>query len=204
MDFYSYFSKAENIVQLISLIFFSVITILLFLKTGNVKHLERWLEQYFSEDNHFIGGTDNMKYRTEAYKDTKKSEAQTFDNVLMTYKVNKVTGKLEQVDKKDLQEFINSSLSLCLQSIMDKFLPSPENTDKTNELSEARSVENDIDFMQDYHEKLEAVKEKYNLPDSVTFDGVLDFLDKQHAIISTSIQKDLEKGVSENEKKENK
>lgn len=199
MDFYNYFSKAENIVQLISLVFFSVITILLFLKTGNVKHLERWLEKYFSEDNNFLGGAD-MKYRTEQTKGT--SEAQSFDNTLVKYKLNRVTGKLEKVDKVDLQEMINSCLSSCLQNILDKFLDpqEPPLASGKSDIFEQENVSKDIDFILDYNSKIDALKQKYGLDEFTSSEDTIKYI---HDYNDALKQKLAEKGGTQNEEKEN-
>ena len=104
MEFFSYFSKVENLISVIEFLCFFIVAILLFKKTGKISYLQSLLDKFYNKE------VDSMKYRTQNYQEKEKQPGQTFDKYLKVYHYNKVTGEVEETDEViDIQEMINST-----------------------------------------------------------------------------------------------
>ncbi len=107
-------------------------------------------------------------------KDVKKDEfTQTFDIYVTQYRLNKSTGELvEMPDKLNLQEFINSSASTCLQSQLEKLdLTSVTEADKIVELQ--NDLSDKLDYLAEAQDYFDEMIDKYHLPADSSWNDVL-------------------------------
>lgn len=108
---------------------------------------------------------------------------QTFDIYVTQYRLNKSTGELVELpDKLNLQEFINSSASTCLQAQLEKLdLTSVTDADKIVELQ--NDLSDKIDYLAEAQEYFDDMKDKYQLPADSSWNDVLAHLQslKQNA-----------------------
>ena len=171
MEFFSYFTKVESIVQLVEFVFFGIISIILFAKTGNTKTLNNLLTKFCDKKE-----VNEMKYRTENYVEKEKVEGQKFDNLLKVYRVNKVTNELEETGETiDIQEMINSSLSSCMTEVLSKFFPDNVPVDDENVLI-AQEMQDDLDYLQDTFAVAEKYRDMYNLDPAMSVREIFDFI----------------------------
>ena len=107
-------------------------------------------------------------------KDVNKDEfTQTFDIYVTQYRLNKSTGELVELpDKLNLQEFINSSASTCLQSQLEKLdLTSVTEADKIVELQ--NDLSDKLDYLVEAQDYFDEMINKYHLPADSSWNDVL-------------------------------
>ena len=149
----SYEEIIQYVVYLLSFIFCTVT----FLRTGKI-------------NKKLFGGIS----MNDVKKDAKKDEfVQTFDIYVTQYRLNKSTGELVELpDKLNLQEFINSSASTCLQSQLEKLdLTSVTEADKIVELQ--NDLTDKIDYLAEAQEYFDDMIDKYHLPAGSSWNDVL-------------------------------
>lgn len=137
-------------------------------------------------------------------KVAKKDEfVQTFDIYVTQYRLNKSTGELVELpDKLNLQEFINSSASTCLQAQLEKLdLTSVTEADKIVELQ--NDLSDKLDYLAEAQDYFDEMIDKYNLPADSSWNDVLVHLQtlKQNADAELQALQDKTKGDIKDEKK---
>lgn len=117
----------------------------------------------------------DMIYRLPSYKeDEKEVKGQTFDTTVPVYQFNEKTGQVDEVDREDIVEKIQSVCPSPLQSIIDTLNPSPDTDvvsgahmtpiDAISELREtAYDLMDDIDpdFVGDFKGLIDLISQKY-------------------------------------------
>ena len=112
--------------------------------------------------------------KDDVKKDFKKDEfTQTFDIYVTQYRLNKSTGELVELpDKLNLQEFINSSASTCLQSQLERLdLTSVTEADKIVELQ--NDLSDKLDYLVEAQDYFDEMIDKYHLPADSSWNDVL-------------------------------
>ena len=180
----SYEDIIQYAVYLLSFIFCTVT----FFRTGKI--------------NKKLYGGISMK--VDVKRDAKKDEfVQTFDVYVTQYRLNKSTGELVELpDKLNLQEFINSSASTCLQAQLEKLdLTSVTDADKIVELQ--NDLSDKIDYLADAQEYFDDLIDKYQLPADSSWNDVLVHLQtlKNNADAELQALQNKSKGDSKDEKK---
>lgn len=128
---------------------------------------------------------------------------QTFDIYVTQYRLNKSTGELVELpDKLNLQEFINSSASTCLQAQLEKLdLTSVTEADKIVELQ--NDLTDKIDYLAEAQEYFDDMIDKYHLPVGSSWNDVLGHLQtlKQNADAELQALQNKTNGGNNDEKK---
>ena len=145
-----------------------------------------------------------ISMKEEVKKDAKKDEfAQTFDIYVTQYRLNKSTGELVELpDKLNLQEFINSSASTCLQSQLERLdLTSVTEADKIVELQ--NDLSDKLDYLVEAQDYFDEMIDKYNLPADSSWNDVLVHLQtlKNNADAELQALQNKSKGDNNDEKK---
>lgn len=112
--------------------------------------------------------------KDDVKKVAKKDEfVQTFDVYVTQYRLNKSTGELVELpDKLNLQEFINSSASTCLQAQLEKLdLTSVTEADKIVEVQ--NDLSDKIDYLAEAQDYFDEMIDKYHLPADSSWNDVL-------------------------------
>ena len=129
---------------------------------------------------------------------------QTFDIYVTQYRLNKSTGELVELpDKLNLQEFINSSASTCLQSQLEKLdLTSVTEADKIVELQ--NDLSDKLDYMAEAQDYFDEMIDKYHLPVDSSWNDVLAHLQTLKANADAELQalQNKSNGGNNDEKKE--
>lgn len=178
------FLKSNEFLEVLKVIVPLLLAIILFFKTGSTRSLERTLNTLLV--NNLQGGT-NMKYRTENYQDTEKVSGQTFDTLLKTYRVNKVSNELEETGEViDIQEMINSSVSSCLTEVLSRFFPDnvPVDNDK---VAIVEQMQDDLDYLQDTFAVAERYKEMLGLSPETSVQDVFKAVQLKSQELSNSL-----------------
>lgn len=173
MEFFSYFTKVENLISVIEFLCFFVVAILLFKKTGKISYLQSLLDKFYNKE------VESMKYRTQNYQEKDKQPGQTFDKYLKVYRYNKVKGEVEETDDRiDIQEMINSAYSGCLQDALNRFLPEYSNTpqDVVNDpnIVDVDELQDDLDVMRETMNIADHYREVLHLSDDVPVSEVFE------------------------------
>ena len=211
LDIINHFlSEYSTLFEFVAVIFYVVFGFVIFLKTKNINYLTEVF--------------DTMKkilYRTEgtALESSENLVGQSFDENKPTYRLNKASGELEQDGTVNVQELINSAVSVALERMLDKFLPqSTEIEEKTVELN---SMNDDLDYLVEAFNKAEDYREKYNLSENLSIQDIYkvvsnksnelvkqinDFTEKQKLatqikdeVIKEEVVKDEKKTIKESE-----
>lgn len=150
----------------------------------------------------------NLKYRTENYQSVKGFEpvSQTFKRVVPVYELDEKTNELVVVGTKDLQELVQSSRDCGLDVVLEKYgvLPPqmlPEVSSTTSEPYDATDIREDLEILADYHNEIEAMRQRYNIPDASEAD-VLKHISSLKADVDKKIQEELLKQSKEVKKDE--
>lgn len=180
----SYEDIIQYAVYLLSFIFCTVT----FFRTGKI--------------NKKLYGGISMK--DDVKKDAKKEKfVQTFDVYVTQYRLNKSSGELVELpDKLNLQEFINSSASTCLQAQLEKLdLTSVTDADKIVELQ--NDLSDKLDYLAEAQDYFDDLKDKYQLPADSSWNDVLVHLQtlKNNADAELQALQNKSKGDSKDEKK---
>lgn len=194
-NFMSFLQEYEKVIDIIQVIFFFIISIMLYRKTGNVKYLTEALEE--------------MKFRTASYNVTEKADdktgevktevlraSQSFNKLVPIYRLNKVTGELENTGEfVDIQEQIDSFKETALNSMLERFMP--QVVDDTADLTQ---VDNDLDFLAESFDIAEEYRERFNLPDKMSHKEI--FAHMKDYSVKLSEKLNVKNGGNEVEKKE--
>ncbi len=160
-EFFANFSF-EDIIQYVVYLLSFIFCTVTFFRTGKI--------------NKKLYGGISMN---DVKKDVKKDEfVQTFDVYVTQYRLNKSTGELVELpDKLNLQEFINSSASTCLQSQLEKLdLTSVTEADKIVELQ--NDLSDKLDYLAEAQDYFDEMIDKYHLPADSSWNDVLVHLQK--------------------------
>lgn len=113
---------------------------------------------------------------------------QTFDIYVTQYRLNKSTGELVELpDKLNLQEFINSSASTCLQAQLEKLdLTSVTEADKILELQ--NDLSDKLDYLAEAQDYFDEMIDKYHLPADSSWNDVLTHLQTLKANADAELQ----------------
>lgn len=147
----------EDIIQYVVYFLSFIFCTVTFFRTGKI-------------NKKLYGGT----FMKEEKKVAKNDEfVQTFDVYVTQYRLNKSTGELVELpDKLNLQEFINSSASTCLQAQLEKLdLTSVTDADKIVEVQ--NDLSDKIDYLAEAQEYFDDLKDKYQLPSDSSWNDVL-------------------------------
>lgn len=142
--------------------------------------------------------------KDDVKKVAKKDEfVQTFDVYVTQYRLNKSTGELVELpDKLNLQEFINSSASTCLQAQLEKLdLTTVTEADKIVEVQ--NDLSDKIDYLAEAQDYFDEMIDKYHLPADSSWDDVLVHLQtlKNNADAELQALQNKSKGDVKDEKK---
>lgn len=174
------FSNYDVIFNVIKMIVFFVLSIVLFIKTKDLKYLE-----------------DIVKYKTEHTKNN--SVAIGFETFKPVYKLNKVTNELEMTDEVvDIQELVNSCKDTCLQAVLDRFMPVDENVDVTS----YNSMIDDLDVLQGSIDLAEEYRSKFNLPLTMSIQDVYKTVQDKSVALKTKIDMEEKKFYEKKEIKQ--
>lgn len=193
MEFFSYFCKTENIVNFIEFLFFGVLALLLYKKTGDTSVLKKILGGYI------------MKYRTANYIDDVKArdKGTTFEQFSHVYRLNKVTGELEDTGELiDIQEQINSCVSACLTEVLSKFFPDNVPIDDDN-IVEVERMTDDLDALHEAFQVAESYRSALGLSDMATTAEIFAAMDAKRKDLWDKLNK-KEKEVLSDEKENDK
>ncbi|UPW40854.1 hypothetical protein [Sigmofec virus UA08Rod_6476] len=111
--------------------------------------------------------------------DKKKVVTQTFSPLVTQYRLNKVTGELEEVDEKlDVDKLIASHMDSTLHAMLDKYTP----IEVTDEI-EGRiyGIEDKLLSLTDALNTLEDVRDELKLGDKASITEVYEALEQQRA-----------------------
>lgn len=143
---------------------------------------------------------NKIKYKTCEYI----SLPLEFSEMEDEFKLNEKTGQLEKVGVINCQEIIQSNEDVALNKILDKYMP-----ETIMQIANQQKVEVDPNIVHEHfkpdlsdlgaeYERLELLKEKYDLPDSMSYDKVLESLKNK----KTSLENDILKIVNKSKGKE--
>lgn len=144
-----------------------------------------------------------MIYRKEDYQATESVAGQTFPTVKSVYRLNKIKNVLEETNEKvDIVALVQSSISSCLSSILDRFLfPTQETADG---IAEDNKTLDKLDLLQEAFETSQELKRRYGFDENLsmedTFSKVIDLREK--VAKHTQFLEDQGRQVKEKIKKE--
>lgn len=137
-----------------------------------------------------------IKYRTNNQTDS-TFVGQSFDKFKPVYRLNKVTGVLEETDEViDIQEVVNSCKDMALNAVLERFLPS---SIVGEDVAIVAKMQDDVDKMRDVLSLAEEYRDKYNLSDSLSTQEIFDTISKK----SIELKEKIEEIKKNDEKKEN-
>lgn len=199
MEFFDYFAKIDNLVGIFEFVSFFVISVMLFRKTGKISYLESLLKNLLEK-----GDSDVAKYRLENYQEKNPVKGQVFDKLIKVYRLNKVTGKLEETEETiDIQEMVNSSLSTCMTEVLSKFFP--ENIPQDESIIQVGEMQDDLDFLQETFQIAEKYRDALNLGADVSVQEIFACVQKEKTALENSLKQEKKEtvvGGVEDEKKE--
>lgn len=144
----------------------------------------------------------DMKYKTEssALKENAEDKGQTFEKNIPVYRLNKVTGELEDSGEVvDVDALVNSSKETALSFALDRFIPQEE-YDEVKEVYDI--MRDDLDLAQELTSVADSYRAKFGLGADVPVNEVFTYVRKKADELGT-ILKEKEREVIENEKKKN-
>lgn len=184
----------EKVIDLVQVVFFFIISIMLYRKTGNIKYLKECVHE--------------MKYRTPNYNVTEKTDKKTgevvttivrasqdFSKLVPIYRLNKTTNELEKTeDFIDLQEQIESYKEVALQSMLERFMPK-----LVDETADFVNVKGDLDMLTECFDVAEEYREKLGLDDTMSIQEVYKHMTEYSKTLADNIEKVKKGGQSEKE-----
>lgn len=180
----------EDIIQYVVYFLSFIFCTVTFFRTGKI-------------NKKLYGGISMKEEKKVANKD---EFVQTFDVYVTQYRLNKSTGELVELpDKLNLQEFINSSASTCLQAQLEKLdLTSVTEADKIVELQ--NDLSDKLDYLVEAQDYFDEMIDKYHLPEGSSWNDVLNHLQTLKANADAELQalQNKSNGGSNDEKKETK
>lgn len=125
-----------------------------------------------------------------AYKNLKKSRAQSFTPYEKDYILNPATNELEEKEvPKNVQEYIQSYVDTCLEKALEKFLPSDKVSEDNDHIVDYSETVQDLAVLGDAMELAEDYREKYGLPDTYSAKQIYDFVNQRAQSLKSSISK---------------
>ena len=112
-----------------------------------------------------------MLYRTENSVTRENKLSQSFSSFKPTFKLNEVSNELEITGKVDVQELINSCREMCLQSVLERFLPTSDTLNVSLQ-SEVNVLNDDLDYFMKVTSLANDYKEKLGLDPSLSVNDV--------------------------------
>lgn len=152
----------ESIFYLICFGLSFVFSLVTFLRTGKI-------------NKSLFGGISFMANKDNK-KSSKKDYSQSFDLYVTQYRLNEVTDELVELpDKLNLQEFINSSVTTCLQAQLEKLdLTSVTEADKVIEVQ--NDLVDKLDYFTNAQDYVDEMIDKYHLPADSSLQDVVQHL----------------------------
>lgn len=123
----------------------------------------------------------NLKYKTatSARKDSAQ-HSQTFSEYVKDYVLNPGTNELEELEvPKNIQAKIDSYVNTALESALERFMPKVVGDDNTS--IDYTAAAEDLAVVGDAMDRAEEYREKFNLPDTMTYKEIYDFIGTQAA-----------------------
>lgn len=171
-----------NNLEIIKIIIYVILTVILFIRTGNKKYMEE---------------LKNMIYRKENYQDKEKEKGQTFSQFKPVYRLNKATGLLEKTDEVvDVNELVNSCKDACLNALLERFMPCQTIEDVAQ--VEVNAMQDDLDIATETVNLANYYKEKFALPVETSIEDVFKVVNQKSQELKTKIEQSKE--VKGNEK----
>ena len=124
---------------------------------------------------------ENLKYKTaaNARKDS-ASHSQTFSEYVKDYVLNPGTNELEELEvPKNIQAKIDSYLDTCLEAALERFMPKVVAEEDT--IVDYTAAAEDLSVIGDAMDRAEEYREKFNLPDSMSYMEIYSFIGTQAA-----------------------
>lgn len=124
---------------------------------------------------------EKLKYKTaaNARKDS-ASHSQTFSEYVKDYVLNPGTNELEELEiPKNIQAKIDSYLNTCLEATLERFMPKVVAEDDVP--MDYTTAAEDLAVVGDAMERAEEYRERFNLPDSMSYKEIYDFIGSQAA-----------------------
>lgn len=144
-----------------------------------------------------------LKYLTEhSSKVLEKLSAQTFDNIVPVYRLNKVTGELVKTDEViDINEVVQSCKDQTLDYILDKYLPEQLNTVPISE-QVISSLDDDLDTLRDLGNIADEYRERFNLSDSMSISDIYNYVnnERKKAFDVLNAQKEKKEDIKDEKK----
>lgn len=126
--------------------------------------------------------------RNPNYQDSEKVSGQEFSNLKPVYRLNKATGELELTDEYvDITELVNSSKSIALDSILERFMPT--DGEVSNLVVEREELQDDLDVMRESFELADTYRKKYGLDDLTPVSEVFKIVKERSQKVNDEIAK---------------
>lgn len=168
-------SEYSYVIDVLKFALFVVISLLLFHKTKDIKYLKGALSAMIPR-------------RNPNYQDTEKVSGQEFSNLKPVYRLNKATGELELTDDFiDITELVNSSKSIALDSILERFLPT--DGEVSDLVVEREELQDDLDVMRESFELADTYRKKYGLDDLTPVSEVFKIVKERSQKVNDEIAK---------------
>ena len=189
LDIINHFlSEYSTLFEFFAVLIYVIFGFVIFLKTKDIKYLME------------VGDTvKKILYRTEgvALESSENLAGQSFQEEKPTYRLNKASGELEKDGTINVQELINSAVSVALERMLDKFLPqSGEIDEKTVELN---SMNDDLDYLVEAFNKAEDYREKFNLSENLSIQDIYHVVSNKSNELAKEINDFAEKQKLANE-----
>ena len=150
MDFFEWFSL--NWFEVLTTFISLLVALIVFFKTKDYKK--------------FLEVLKDMKFRLPNYLEKEEPEVQTFSKLKPVYKLNKITGELEDTGEViDIDEYVNSFKDQALQVVLERFMPALSHSDDVLEYQDTCS---DLDLMQESFLVADSYRVKYGLSDDLS------------------------------------
>lgn len=168
-------SEYSYVIDVLKFALFVVISLLLFYKTKDIKYLKGALSVMIPR-------------RNPNYQDTEKVSGQEFSNLKPVYRLNKASGELELTDEFiDITELVNSSKSIALDSILERFLPT--DGEVSDLVVEREELQDDLDVMRESFELADTYRKKYGLDDLTPVSEVFKIVKERSQKVNDEIAK---------------
>ena len=142
---------------------------------------------------------DNLKYKTAAAaRKSSAQHSQTFSEYAKDYVLNPGTNELEELEvPKNIQAKIDSYLNTSLEAALERFMPKVVAEDNTP--VDYTAAAEDLAVVGDAMDRAEEYREKFNLPDTMSYKEIYDFIGTQAAELKKKLgEMNKSKEVEEN------
>lgn len=162
------YNNFELIGNAVKMVIFGLLSLYLFIKTKNINYLQGDNELKTKQNVNYVYDPAKQKFVVAEQK-TVEENAQ----LKPVYRLNKATGELEKTDEViDIQELVNSCRDYCLNQVLERFLPSLDNSNN-NEVALVQ-MEDNLDVMSKAVNLANDYKEKYKLDPSLSVSAVFE------------------------------